>query len=111
MFIDRRQPRPAPRAAAGTMTGMARGGAVTVRCVTALVGGYGAAAVLATLLARLLPGDRAEATTWGLILSFLLYAAIGLWCFHERRLGRIVMVTWGIALAGAALLWWLGVRP
>ena len=84
--------------------------AMAARCATALLGGYAAAAVLATLLARLLPIARAEATLWGLILSFLFYAAIGLWCFVEPRLWRAAALTWGMALAGAALLWWLGGR-
>ncbi len=107
MFIDRRQPQPASRQGRPSR----RGTAMAVRCVTALVGGYAFAAVVATLIARLLPGDRAEATGWGLTLSFLFYAAIGLWCFHERRLARVVAITWGVALAGGGLLWLLGVRP
>ena len=107
MFIDRQRPQPAPRTARLPW----RGGAMAARCVTALVGGYAAAAVLATLIARLLPGDRAEATAWGMTLSFLFYAVIGLWCFHEGRLARVLAAVWGIALAGGGLLWLLGVRP
>jgi hypothetical protein len=53
---------------------------MVVRCITALLGGYGAAAALSTFLARLLPIDRAEA--W----------------------------VWGTAILGGALLWLLGVR-
>lgn len=85
--------------------------AMAMRCVTALIGGYAAASALATLLARLLPGDRAEATAWGMIVSFLLYAIIGLWSFHEPRLGRVALIVWGGALAGIATLWLLGTRP
>jgi len=106
MFIDRQQPQPAPRTARLSW----RGTAMAVRCVTALVGGYAFAAVVVTLIARLLPGDRAEATGWGLTLSFLFYAAIGLWCFHERRLVRVAAIVWGVAVAGGGLLWLLGVR-
>ncbi|NYD90788.1 iron transporter [Sphingomonas melonis] len=84
---------------------------MVVRCVTALIGSYAAAAALAALLARLLPIDRAEATGWALILSVLLYAVIGLWCFHETRLSRVAGWVWGTALVGGALLWLLGVRP
>jgi uncharacterized membrane protein YfcA len=83
---------------------------MVVRCITALLGGYGAAAALSTLLARLLPIDRAEATALGMILSALLYALIGLWCFHEPRLGRVAAWVWGTAILGGALLWLLGVR-
>lgn len=85
--------------------------AMAARVTTALVGGYAAAAAVATLLARLLPGDRAEATTWGMTLSFLFYVAIGLWCFHERRLFRVVALVWGGAIAGAVAAMLLGVRP
>ncbi len=81
------------------------------RCLTALVGGYAAAAGLATLAARLLPIARVEATAWAMIVAFPLYAAIGLWAFHEPRLARVAGAIWSLAIAaiGAALL--LGVRP
>lgn len=81
------------------------------RAITALVGGYGAAAVLATLLARLMPVAREEATAWGMVLSFLIYGVIGLWCFHERRLARVALGVWGVALVGGISLHLLGVRP
>lgn len=84
---------------------------MTARSATALLGGYAAAAGLATLLARLLPGSRVEASAWGMVTSFLVFACLGLWTFHERRLIVVAAVIWGLALAsiGAALL--LGVRP
>lgn len=84
---------------------------MTARALTALLGGYGAAAGLATLLARLLPGSRVEASAWGMVVSFLLFAGFGLWAFHERRLLIVAPVLWGVALVtiGAATL--LGVRP
>ena len=83
---------------------------MAARCVTALLGGYAAAAALATLVARLVPGDPAEATAFGMMLSILFYAVIGLWCFHEPRLGRVMAATWGIAAVGVAILVLLGVR-
>jgi hypothetical protein len=84
---------------------------MTARALTALFGGYGAAAGLATLLARLLPGSRVEASAWGMVVSFLLFAGFGLWAFHARRLVVVAAVLWGVALTsiGAAVL--LGVRP
>lgn len=84
---------------------------MTARSATALLGGYAAAAGLATLLARLLPGSRVEASAWGMVTSFLVFACLGLWAFHERRLLIVAAAIWGLALAsiGAALL--LGVRP
>lgn len=82
-----------------------------LRSLTALIGGYAAAAGMATIAARLLPVARLEATVWAMLLSFLGYAALGLWAFHEPRLGRVAAIIWGGALlaCGAALA--LGVRP
>ena len=105
MLMQASPPCPTPTPAATARWSM------VARCFTALVGGYGAAAALATLLARLLPIDRAEATALGVILSVLLYALIGLWCFHEPRLGRVAAWTWGLAIGGGALVWLLGLRP
>lgn len=84
---------------------------MAARAATALVGGYAAAAGAATLLARILPIARVEAAAWAMVLSFLLYATLGLWAFHARRLAIVCAVIWGIAAVsiGAALL--LGVRP
>ncbi|MDD1452187.1 hypothetical protein NHF48_016520 [Sphingomonas sp. H160509] len=84
---------------------------MVLRSLTALVGGYAAAAVLATLIARLLPIARVEATSWGMILSFPIYASIALWCFHEHRLLRVTAAVWGVSTFGGGLLWLLGVRP
>lgn len=83
---------------------------MAVRVCTALLGGYAAAAALATLLARSLPLARVEATLWGMILGFAFYAVIALWCFHEPRVGRVVAAVWGAALFAAGLTWLLGVR-
>lgn len=84
--------------------------AMAVRAATALIGGYAAAAALATLLARVLPVARVEATLWGMILGVACYAVVGLWSFHEPRVGRVVATVWGIALGAGALVWLLGVR-
>lgn len=62
-------------------------------------------------MARLLPVPRAEATGWGMILSFLIYAGLGLWAFHEPRLGRVAGVVWGSALLSIGAVLILGVRP
>jgi len=87
------------------------GAALAIRCFSALVGGYAAAAGLASLLARLLPIDRVEATLWGMLAAFVFYAALGLWAFHEPRLWRVTGIIWGIALLSGATLFALGVRP
>ncbi|WP_162987129.1 hypothetical protein [Sphingomonas paeninsulae] len=83
---------------------------MTLRCATALLGSYFAAAGLASLMARLLPIARAEATAWGLILSFLFYALFGLWAFFEQRLLRVTGVIWGTAVATITWAFLLGVR-
>lgn len=83
---------------------------MTGRAITALFGGYLAAAGLATLLARLLPGSRVEASAWGMTLSFLLFASFGLWAFHERRLWLVAAGLWGLGALSVAALFALGVR-
>jgi hypothetical protein len=77
---------------------------------TALFGGYAAASALASLLARLLPINPAEASAWGMILSFLVFSGLGLWAFHERRLALVAAVLWGSALAAGAVVVLLGAR-
>lgn len=85
------------------------------RWITAAIGGYGFAVAAAMLAARTLPAAgplaRIEATGWPMVLSFLVYAGIGLWSLHDVRLGRVSAVVWGGALAMAVLLKLLGVRP
>lgn len=91
------------------------GFAMAWRWVTAVVGGYGFAVASAMLTARALPVSdattRVEATGWPMVLSFLVYAGIGLWSLHEGRLGRVSAVVWGSALVMAAILKLWGVRP
>ena len=91
-----------------------RGGApaaMALRCVTALLGGYAASAGTAALVARILPIARVEATSWAIILSFLFYACMALWAFHEQRLRRVCILIWGIAAVTIGLTLLLGVRP
>ncbi|PLR26642.1 iron transporter [Caulobacter zeae] len=83
---------------------------MTARAVTAMLGGYAAAAALASLLARLLSIAPAEASAWGMILSFLVFAGLALWAFHERRLAIVAAVLWGSALAAGAAVVLLGAR-
>jgi len=81
-----------------------------LRCASAFVGGYAAASALASLLARLLPLARVEATGWGMIVSFPIYAGLLLWAFHEPRLSRVAAVLWGSAAVCVALVMALGPR-
>ncbi|MEH3121417.1 MAG: hypothetical protein PGN16_05435 [Sphingomonas phyllosphaerae] len=98
---------PAPRARRVRRAAVA----MAVRCLTALLGGYALTAVVATLVARLLPIARVEATVWGMIPGFLFYAVVGLWSFHEPKLSRVAGWIWGGTIAAGLALWWLGVRP
>jgi len=84
---------------------------MTARCLTALLGSYAAASAMASLLARLLPVARAEATAWGMILSFLILASLALWAFYERSLARVSGVIWGSAIGTIGAVFLLGVRP
>ncbi len=83
---------------------------MTARCLTALLGGYGAAAALASLGARLLPVAPVEATVWGMTFSFAFYVALGLWAFHEPRLHRVAITIWGGAALLAGIVYLLGPR-
>lgn len=85
--------------------------AMALRCVTALLGGYAASAGVAALLARILPVERVEATSWAMIFGFLFYAGAALWVFHEQRLLRICILVWGTAAVTIGLALLLGVRP
>ena len=73
---------------------------VAARAALASVGGYAGASLAAALLARILPGPVAEATTAAMLLSFAAYAALAIWSFADPRLLRLVL---GFGLGGAAL--------
>lgn len=83
-------------------------GRMAARALTAVVGGYAAAAASVSLVARIAPIDRAEATIWAMTLSFLVYAGLILWAFHETSLTRVAGTIWGVALGSTACLWMLG---
>lgn len=83
-------------------------GRMAARTLTAIVGGYAAAAGSVSLIARIAPIDRAEATIWAMTLSFLVYAGLILWAFHEPRVTRVIGIIWGLAIASVGTLWMLG---
>ncbi|MFK3888190.1 hypothetical protein [Sphingomonas sp. NPDC079357] len=85
--------------------------AMVARCFTAFLGGYALTAIVATLIARLLPIARVEATVWAMIPAFLFYAVVGLWCFHEPRLSRVAGWVWGATIVAGGAVWLLGTRP
>jgi hypothetical protein len=96
---------------ADATSGQSGGAAMTLRCITALLGGYAASAGSAALVARLLPVERVEATSWAMIISFLFYACVALWAFHEQRLLRVCILIWGVAAMTTGLALLLGLRP
>jgi hypothetical protein len=61
---------------------------ISSRILAALVGGYALANSGAIFLASVLPGSQAEAVTWGLLASFLIYAAAVVWAFSVRSASR-----------------------
>ena len=87
------------------MTGLS----VLVRLVAAIAGGYAVAAGLAALAAVALPAaklmPRSEAVVLASMLAFLIYLALLIWAFADRRLARLclVMAAAGIASWGGAL--------
>jgi hypothetical protein len=46
-----------------------------------------------------------------MIVSFALFAGLGLWAFHARRLTHVAAVLWGAALLAGGAVLLLGVRP
>lgn len=59
-----------------------RGAAVVLeRIAAAIFGGYALANLLPIVLARWLPGARADAVLTGLLLSFVVYVVAILWAF------------------------------
>ena len=74
------------------MTGLS----ILVRLAAAIGGGYAVAAGFSALLAvalaaaRLMP--RSEAVVLASMLAFLVYLALLIWAFADRRLGRLCLV-------------------
>lgn len=56
------------------------------RILVAAFGGYAFAAALATLMALVLPGARAETVLAGMLLSFAFYAMAVVWVFGIRNI-------------------------
>ena len=75
---------------------------IVLRLVAAIGGGYAAAAGLAALAAVALPQvtglPRSEAVVLASMLAFLIYLALLIWAFAERRLVRLWLV---LAVVGA----------
>lgn len=69
-----------------------------LRILSAIPIGYAVASLWAMALARILPGDRAEATVIGTLVAFVICAGAAIWAFAARSGWRAL---WTLALAGA----------
>lgn len=74
---------------------------VLVRTVVGLVGAYLVASLVAAMLARVIPGDRAEAALAGTIVSFAVFPLVVMTVFAVKR-------AWlaGVVIAVACALMW-----
>lgn len=75
-----------------------RRGDMVLRVVAAVPLGYAVGSLWAMALARLLPGDRAEATITAMLVAFALCAFAAMWAFAARSGWRAV---WTLILLGA----------
>ncbi len=83
----------------------ARRGDIGLRVVAAVPLGYAAASLWAMAIARLLPGDRAEASVTASLIALMLCAIAAMWAFAARSGWRAL---WTLVVAGAvggAIAW------
>lgn len=73
---------------------------VAARSIAAIFLGYLFAALGAAVLARVLPGPRAEASMAATLLSFAIYAGVAIWAFADAKTWRV----WLSLVAGSGLL-------
>ena len=73
---------------------------VAARGVAAIFLGYLFAALSTAVLARVLPGPRAEASMAATLLSFAIYAGVAVWAFADAKTWRV----WLGLVAGSGLL-------
>ena len=87
---------------AGVLPNWAR---LSLRILLVVVGGYllaaGTSGLAAAALAHVMP--RAEAVVLMAMLAFLVYLALLIWGFAERRLARVAVVLGGGGVAAFAL--------
>jgi len=83
----------------------ARRGDIGLRVVAAVPLGYATASLWAMAIARLLPGDRAEASVTASLIALMLCAIAAMWAFAARSGWRAL---WTLVVAGAvggAIAW------
>lgn len=86
-----------------------RRGDMVLRVIAAVPLGYAVGSLWAMALARVLPGDRAEATVWASLVAFALCAFAAMWAFAARSGWRAL---WTLVLLGAVAgaITWLSVQ-
>ena len=90
------------------MTGLTDRLAVAGRVALAALGGYGVAALSATLMALVLPIARSEAVSTGTLASFAIMAGAVVWVFAARTLARAALFLGLVAALLTASLWLAG---
>lgn len=85
-----------------------RRGDMTLRVMAAVPLGYAVGSLSAMALARVLPGDRAQATVTATLVAFAICAVAAMWAFAARSGWRAV---WTLALVGgvAGAIAWLSI--
>lgn len=84
---------------------------ITARVLASLLGAYavtsGFAALLAVLMILSTRVSRTDALIAASMISYVVFAVVMMWCFAERKLGRVWLVLLGAAIATHALAIWL----
>jgi ABC-type sugar transport system permease subunit len=75
-----------------------RTGDMVLRILAAIPIGYAVGSLWAMALARLLPGDRAQATIAATLMAFVICAVAAMWAFTARSGWRAL---WTLSLFGA----------
>ena len=86
----------------------ARRGDIALRVVASVPLAYATASLWAMALARLLPGDRAEATVTAALIALAVCALAAMWAFAARSGWRAIW-TLGLAAAVAAAITWISI--
>ncbi|MPT46934.1 MAG: hypothetical protein E2598_00750 [Sphingobium sp.] len=86
-----------------------RRGDMVLRVLAAIPLGYGVGSLWAMALARILPGDRAQATIAATLIAFVICAVAAMWAFAARSGWRAV---WSLLLLGgiAGAIAWISIE-
>ncbi len=85
-----------------------RRGDIALRAIAAVPLGYAAASLWAMAIARLVPGDRTEASVTAALIALVLCAVAAMWAFAARSGWRAI---WTLVLAAgiAAAITWVSI--